>query len=440
MVGAAALCHLAGLSLGQIAAAIDQIDRHDMKELLVLFCNVALVNPTFLELPIRTLPPDFLLTFCNVLPEECATSAAVMKWAPDAQASVCELIPRICDLLLAEPISRKWLNIYEKVVTTTDAKAPLIPLFGRLCECLEVRETWPFLIGIGDYLRHRDTSYGDPDCLEFLSGILQLLTDLVMRDVALAERASLWTILFGCWSDFWFATERVSAACELINLFCGDLEHLVPAIALHGCFGTVAHFLTKERSPPDIGALRYDILERLVWLINTGELGESVMASVHEKLVRRLMVDAEAAAQFVRRLDLSSGTFFIATSLNPLEVPDLCRGLLNALIEMDVTVPYCNLTFLHWVVHQEFAADFLPLIIPHVIGLIGEIPRLPVALLKACAFFHKDRILPIYAELRDAFFPRLYEFPLCDLGSLIRMFWVLAAEQDDPSDDLNSLG
>jgi CII-binding regulator of phage lambda lysogenization HflD len=37
-----------------------------------------------------------------------------------------------------------------------------------------------------------------------------------------------WKILFGGRSDFWFAAERVSAACELITLFGGDLDHLVP--------------------------------------------------------------------------------------------------------------------------------------------------------------------------------------------------------------------
>jgi 2-succinyl-5-enolpyruvyl-6-hydroxy-3-cyclohexene-1-carboxylate synthase len=90
--------------------------------------------------------------------------------------------------------------------------------------------------------------------------------------------------------------------------------------------------LTKEGIPVDLGALRYRVLERPVWLINTGELSESVMASVREKLVRRLMVNAHAAAQDVGRLDPWPGTFFIANSLRRREVPDLCIGLRNAII------------------------------------------------------------------------------------------------------------
>jgi hypothetical protein len=93
------------------------------------------------------------------------------------------LVPHICELFLAALGSGKWPDVYETVVATTDERALLVALTGRLCERLAMCETWPCLIGIGDSLRHRDTSYGGLDCREFLGGILQFLEDLVTRDV-----------------------------------------------------------------------------------------------------------------------------------------------------------------------------------------------------------------------------------------------------------------
>jgi hypothetical protein len=113
-------------------------------------------------------------------------------------------------------VSVKWLELYEKTVSAADDKAPLIPLFDRLAEWIDIPETWPFLIAVSLYVRNRDTDCGE-SYVEFLTGMIPLLVSLITRGIGLSDRASLWNIVFGCSSELWFGDDRVQAAGQLMD-------------------------------------------------------------------------------------------------------------------------------------------------------------------------------------------------------------------------------
>jgi hypothetical protein len=78
-----------------------------MKELLVLFCNIALIDRRFLDLAIPQSSSHFLFTFYKVPLEEYGGSSAVAKWAPDNEVVIADLIPNICAFLYVAPLSVK---------------------------------------------------------------------------------------------------------------------------------------------------------------------------------------------------------------------------------------------------------------------------------------------------------------------------------------------
>jgi hypothetical protein len=49
--------------------------------------------------------------------------------------------------------------------------------------------------------------------------MIPLFVSLITRDIGLSDRTSLWNIVFGCSSEFWFGDDRLQAAGQLMDLF-----------------------------------------------------------------------------------------------------------------------------------------------------------------------------------------------------------------------------